>query len=101
MMPKRVSSSRDGVDMGRRLEKSDEGRKTKDERRRAPLHLSSFMLHLLPMLADGIVEALRLQAHFSGEFDSPLYGELMRRCAEDVEAGGPLARLLDGWEGKP
>ena len=53
------------------------------------------------MLADGIVEALRLQAHFSGEFDSPMYGELMRRCADDVEQGGPLAQLLDGWEGKP
>jgi hypothetical protein len=53
------------------------------------------------MLADGIVEALRLQAHFSGEFGSPLYGELMRHCAEDVEAGGPLAQLLDGWQGKP
>ena len=53
------------------------------------------------MLADGIVEALRLQAHFSGEFGSPLYGELMRRCADDVEQGGPMAELLDGWEGKP
>lgn len=53
------------------------------------------------MLADGIVEALRLQAHFSGEFGSPLYGELLRRCADDVEQGGPLARLLDGWRGAP
>ncbi len=53
------------------------------------------------MLADGIVEALRLQAHFSGEFGSPMYGELMARCADDVEQGGPLAALLDGWDGKP
>jgi hypothetical protein len=53
------------------------------------------------MLADGTVEAFRLQAHFSAEFGSPLYGELLRRCAEDIEQGGPLARLLDGWEGKP
>lgn len=53
------------------------------------------------MLADGIVESFRLQAHFSDEFGSPLYGELLRRCAADVEAGGPLARLLDGWQGKP
>lgn len=53
------------------------------------------------MLVDGIVEALRLQAHFSGEFGSPMYGELMRRSADDVEQGGPLAQLLDGWQGKP
>ena len=61
----------------------------------ASLHLWPFILHPPPMLADGIVEALRLQAHFSGEFDSPMYGELMRRCADDVEQGGPLATLLD------
>ena len=67
----------------------------------ASLHLSAVILHHSLMLADGIVEALRLQAHFSGEFDSPMYGELMRCCADDVEQGGPLATLLDGWEGKP
>ena len=53
------------------------------------------------MLADGIVESFRLQAHFSGEFGSPFYGELLRRCADDIEQGGPVARLLDGWEGAP
>lgn len=53
------------------------------------------------MLADGIVESFRLQAHFSAEFGSPFYGELLRRCADDIERGGPLARLLDGWQGKP
>lgn len=53
------------------------------------------------MLADGIVESLRLQSHFSGEFGSPMYGELLRRCADDVERGGPVARLLDDWRGAP
>lgn len=53
------------------------------------------------MLADGTVEAFRLQAQFSAEFGSPLYGELLRRCADDIAQGGALARLLDGWEGKP
>ncbi|MFN8640181.1 MAG: DUF2332 domain-containing protein [Candidatus Binatia bacterium] len=53
------------------------------------------------MLADGTVEAFRLQAHFSAEFGSPFYGELLRRCADDVEAGGTLAQVLDGWQGKP
>ncbi len=53
------------------------------------------------MLAEGIVEAFRLQADFSPRFDSPLYGELLSRAADDIERGGPVARVLDGWEGKP
>ena len=53
------------------------------------------------MLPDGVVESFRLQSHFSAEFGSPLYAELLRRGAEDVEQGGVLASLLDGWQGKP
>lgn len=53
------------------------------------------------MLADGVIEAFRLQAHFSGDFDSPLYAELLRRCADDIEQGGAVATLLDGWQGRP
>jgi hypothetical protein len=89
--------------MGRTLEKTAEGRKPIEDRRSEPFLVrpSSVMLHPAAMLADGTVEAFRLQAHFSAEFGSPLYGELLSRCAEDIEAGGPLARLLDGWQGKP
>ena len=53
------------------------------------------------MLADGVIEAFRLQGEFCGKFGSPLYAELLARGAEDVERGGPLARLLDGWTGNP
>jgi hypothetical protein len=53
------------------------------------------------MIADGTVEAFRLQAHFCHELDSPLYGEFLSRAADDIEAGGPCATLLDGWQGLP
>jgi len=53
------------------------------------------------MLADGTIEAFRLQAHFCHEFDSPLYGELLAHAADDIEAGGSFAALLDGWQGRP
>lgn len=53
------------------------------------------------MLADGTVEAFRLQAQFCPSYGSPLYGDLLARAAEDIEAGGPIAALLDGWQGRP
>ncbi|HEY0300102.1 MAG TPA: DUF2332 domain-containing protein [Rhizomicrobium sp.] len=53
------------------------------------------------MLADGTVEAFRLQARFCPRFGSPLYGDLLARAADDIEHGGPLADLLDGWHGRP
>lgn len=53
------------------------------------------------MLAPGIVEAFRLQGDFCGKFGSPLYAALLARCADDLEAGGPVARVLDGWVGNP
>jgi len=53
------------------------------------------------VLAQGVVEAFRLQAGFCAAFGSPLYAELLRRCADDVERGGPVACVLDGWTGNP
>jgi hypothetical protein len=53
------------------------------------------------MLADGTIEAFRLQARFCPSFGSPLYGDLLERAADDIEQGGPLAALLDGWQGRP
>jgi hypothetical protein len=53
------------------------------------------------MLADGMIEAFRLQAQFCGTMGSPLYAELLTRSAEDIERGGPVARVLDGWSGLP
>ena len=43
------------------------------------------------MLADGTIEAFRLQARFCPSFGSPLYGDLLERAADDIEQGGPLA----------
>lgn len=53
------------------------------------------------MLAQGTIEAFRLQAEFCGKFGSPLYEELLARAAADIERGGPVARILDGWTGNP
>jgi hypothetical protein len=53
------------------------------------------------MLAAGVLEAFRLQAEFCRSFGSPLYARLLARAAEDIERGGPVARLLDGWTGNP
>ncbi len=53
------------------------------------------------MLADGTAEAFRLQARFCTAMGSPLYGELLARSADDIERGGPVARVLDGWTGNP
>lgn len=53
------------------------------------------------MLAAGVLEAFRLQAEFCRTFGSPLYAKLLVRAAEDIERGGPVARLLDGWAGNP
>ena len=53
------------------------------------------------MLEQGIVEAFRLQAEFCGKMGSPLYAELLARAADDIERGGPVARVLDGWTGNP
>lgn len=53
------------------------------------------------MLADGTIEAFRLQSGFCERFDSPLYAEFLARAADDIEAGGPIADVLDGWQGLP
>jgi hypothetical protein len=53
------------------------------------------------MLAAGTIEAFRLQSEFCAKFGSPLYAELLARAADDVERGGPVARVLDGWVGNP
>jgi hypothetical protein len=53
------------------------------------------------MLADGTIEAFRLQAQFCPSYGSPLYGDLLTHAADDIEAGGPIAALLDGWQGRP
>ncbi len=53
------------------------------------------------MLADGTIEAFRLQAQYCAEFDAPLYAGLLAHAADDIAAGGPCAAVLDGWSGVP
>lgn len=48
-----------------------------------------------------VLEEFRLQSRFCGEFGSPFTEELLARCADDIEAGGIVARLTDGWPGHP
>lgn len=48
-----------------------------------------------------IAVAFRIQARACAEHGSALYAALLERAAEDVEAGGPVAALLEGWEGHP
>jgi hypothetical protein len=45
--------------------------------------------------------AFRTQARACEQLGSPMYGELLARLADDLEAGGPAARVLDGHEDDP
>ncbi|RYZ08516.1 MAG: DUF2332 domain-containing protein [Alphaproteobacteria bacterium] len=48
-----------------------------------------------------VLEEFRLQSHFCGEFGSPFTEQLLARCADDIEAGGIVAKLTNGWPGHP
>ena len=44
---------------------------------------------------------LRLQGDYCGRLGSPMYEVLLGRAAEDAEAGGPIATVLDGYPHEP
>jgi len=50
---------------------------------------------------DHLVRTTREQADFCQALGSPLYAALLRRCADDIDAGGPTARVLAGHEDDP
>ncbi len=50
---------------------------------------------------DAILEEIRRQAHWCGEFGSPFTRELLLRAADDLAAGGPVAAIVAGWESNP
>ena len=50
---------------------------------------------------DAIAAAFAAQARHCDGYHSTLYGELCRRCADDVRAGGELATLTADWHGDP
>jgi len=48
-----------------------------------------------------VLEEFQLQSRFCGEFGSRFTEELLARCAADIQAGGIVAKLTDGWPGHP
>lgn len=48
-----------------------------------------------------IVTAFKLQAEWCHKLGSPLYGELLERASADLDAGGPIAKVISGWSGNP
>src|SRR4051794_41370023 len=48
-----------------------------------------------------LAAAFHLQAEACEPLGSPMYAELLARLADDVEAGGPTARVLRGHEDDP
>jgi hypothetical protein len=55
----------------------------------------------LPEAFDGVVRRLRRQAAYCVTDGSPFYASLLEAAADDVEAGGPVRRLLSGFEDQP
>jgi hypothetical protein len=48
-----------------------------------------------------ILAMFRKQAGTCAAMGSAIYGDLLARCADDLAAGGIVARALAGWEGHP
>ena len=48
-----------------------------------------------------VLEEFRLQSRFCGEFGSPFTEQLLARCADDLVAGGMVAKLVGDWPGHP
>ena len=48
-----------------------------------------------------MVEAFRRQAEACARLGSPMYADLLTRCAEDIDAGGVTAEVLAGHEDDP
>lgn len=49
----------------------------------------------------GLAEAFQLQAQMSPGLGSPLYGDLLTRALDDLQQGGAVAEVFDGWQGAP
>jgi hypothetical protein len=55
----------------------------------------------VPEAQDTIARRLRWQAEWCARLGSPLYSAILEASADDVEAGGPAWRLLEGREREP
>jgi hypothetical protein len=54
-----------------------------------------------PEVRPELVDVFRRQVEGCRQAGSELTARLMERCARDLEAGGPLAALLEDWTGHP
>ena len=54
----------------------------------------------MPASAEVIAGWLRFQAYGCRELGSPFYAALLERAADDLEAGGPVSQVLEGFEGE-
>lgn len=48
-----------------------------------------------------VLDEMRLQSRFCAEFGSPFTSQLLERAADDIEAGGIVARITEGWPTNP
>ncbi len=48
---------------------------------------------------DEIAAGFRFQAQWCGKLGSPLYARLLERAADDIDARGPIAGVVEGWSG--
>jgi hypothetical protein len=48
-----------------------------------------------------IATAFQLQSEWCHRLGSPLYDQLLEHAAADLDAGGPIARAIEGWSGNP
>jgi hypothetical protein len=55
----------------------------------------------LAVLSDAIVTSFRLQVGACRLFGSPFYAELLEAALADLKAEGPVARLVEGFDGDP
>jgi hypothetical protein len=53
------------------------------------------------MSVETVIAHFREQAMYCAMFGSPFTAQLIERMADDLEAGGPVADLVGGWEGSP
>jgi hypothetical protein len=55
----------------------------------------------LPEARDVLARRLRRQAAWCAELESPLYASLLESAADDLEVGGPVGDVLDGFAEEP
>ena len=55
----------------------------------------------MPETTNGLARGLRLQAAWCAALESPLYASLLESAADDLESGGPVATIIEGFGVEP